>query len=72
MISRTTHPNYDRPGGETQMNLSTAALVRRMNSAPDFGYDDEAVELTRRLGAEGRDWRWSGSYTSPRVEIYSP
>jgi len=29
-------------------NLSTEALVKRANKAPDFGWDDEAVELGRR------------------------
>lgn len=49
--------------------LTTSALVQRMNAAPDFGYDDEADELTRRL-APDRDWRWSGTHP-PRVEIVS-
>jgi hypothetical protein len=38
--------------------LSTAHLIRRMQSAPDFGYDDEAVELNRRLAVEGKTWKW--------------
>ena len=50
-------------------HLSTAQLTARMNRAPDFGYDDEAVELTRRLEPTGRAWRWTQT-TPPRVEIY--
>lgn len=50
--------------------LSTEALVARMNRAPDFGYDDEAVELNQRLAAEGKAWRWSSDFFHPVVEIY--
>jgi hypothetical protein len=35
-----------------------ATLVRRIENAPDFGYDDEAVELNRLLAAEGKAWLW--------------
>ena len=46
-------------------------LVNRINSAPDFGYDDEAVELTQRLAKEGKRWRWSSPdrYDRQHVEI---
>jgi hypothetical protein len=47
--------------------MSTSALVRRMERAPDFGYDDEATELTQRLEREGKIWRWAGS----DIEIYT-
>lgn len=46
--------------------VSTDALIRRIERAPDFGYDDEAVELTRRLRAEGKAWRWA---SDTRVEV---
>lgn len=49
--------------------IATSALVRRMESARDFEYDDEAVELTRRLREEGKTWRWSDDYFDPRVVI---
>jgi len=35
-------------------NLSLNALVSRINKAPDFKYDDEAVEMKRR----GIKWLW--------------
>lgn len=47
-------------------NISTAALIARMERAPDFGYDDEAEELTARLSAEGKEWRWA---TDTRIEV---
>jgi hypothetical protein len=50
-------------------HLSTAQLTARMNRAPAFGYDDEEVELTRRLEPTGRAWRWTRTIP-PRVEIY--
>lgn len=50
--------------------MSTGALVARMNRAADFAYDDEAVELNRRLAAEGKAWRWSSDFYHPVVEIY--
>ena len=39
--------------------LSTSALIARIERAADFGYDDEAVELTERLFRKGSTWRWS-------------
>lgn len=51
-------------------HLSTGNLVRRMEQAADFGYDDESVELSRRLRGQGKDWRWSESFTYPQVIIY--
>ena len=51
-------------------HLSNEALVGRMNRAPDFGYDDEAVELTRRLKLGGAAWRWSADFFNPKIEIY--
>lgn len=47
-------------------NMALAALVARMERAPDFGYDDEEVELNRRLALEGKTWRWG---VGDRVEI---
>jgi hypothetical protein len=52
-------------------HLSTGFLVARMNRATDFGYNDEEVELTRRLSGTGRAWRWTQT-DPPRVEIYAP
>ncbi|MGO4470376.1 hypothetical protein AB4Y95_00355 [Arthrobacter sp. M-10] len=46
-----------------------ADIIRRMNAAPDFGYDDEAYELNRRLGAVGLSWRWS---RQNKVLIFDP
>lgn len=51
-------------------HISTGNLVRRMERAPDFGYDDEQVELSRRLREQGKTWRWSDSFTKPQVIIY--
>lgn len=44
-------------------------IMRRMESAPDFGYDDEAYELNRRLAAVGLSWRWS---KRNKVLIFDP
>lgn len=51
-------------------NLSTAALCKRMQRSTTFDYNDEAVELTRRLKAEGKAWRWSDDPDHPKVVIY--
>ena len=40
-------------------HLTDNELIRRMNAAPDFGYDDESFELNRRLALVGLTWRWS-------------
>lgn len=48
---------------------SDGQIMRRMEAAPDFGYDDEAYELNRRLGAVGLTWRWS---SQNKVLIYDP
>lgn len=50
--------------------FTNAQLIRRMENAPDFGYDDEEAELTRRLKLGRQAWRWSGDFFRPRVEIY--
>ena len=34
-------------------HLSDQELVRRINGLPDFGYDDEEVELHRRINENG-------------------
>ncbi|MFI8696739.1 hypothetical protein [Dietzia maris] len=49
--------------------VTTSELIRRMETAEDFGYDDEEVELTRRLADEGKTWRWSEDFFNPRVVI---
>lgn len=41
-------------------HLSLPALIARIEKAPDFGYDDESVELSRRLRESGESWRWVG------------
>lgn len=39
--------------------LSTPALMHRIDNAPDFGYDDEAAELNRRLRPNHQEWIWA-------------
>jgi hypothetical protein len=56
--------------GRRLAHLSIEELCARMNRAPDFGYDDEAEELTLQLDGSGRDWRWTQS-GPPGVEIYT-
>jgi hypothetical protein len=41
-------------------------LIRTIENAPDFGYDDEAIELKDLLAKQGKAWKWAGS----RVEVY--
>lgn len=50
-------------------NTSTKALIRKIEKAPDFGYDDEAYELSRRLKAKGKTWRWGESWNTPAFVI---
>lgn len=45
--------------------VATDALIRRIERAADFGYDDEQYELNRRLRENGQTWRWKGD----RVEV---
>lgn len=45
-------------------------LIRRMERATDFGYDDEEQELTRRLSSQGKAWKWSDDFFNPKVIIY--
>ncbi|WOI85969.1 hypothetical protein [Rhodococcus qingshengii] len=51
-------------------HLTDAQLIRRIEKAPDFGYDDEAIELNRRVRALGKAWRWAGDFYHPHVEVY--
>lgn len=68
-MERNETPQYE-PGPYS--GLSDAQLIRRMENAEDFGYDDEEVELSRRLKLGGLAWRWSGDFFRPNVEIYKP
>ena len=54
--------------------LSDRALIERMNKAEDFGYDDEQVELDRRVAARGLSWRWApeGQMFGQHVEVFDP
>lgn len=40
--------------------VTTDALIRRIQRAADFGYDDEQYELNRRLKRDGLTWKWNG------------
>lgn len=51
------------------VGVATSRLIQRMEHAQDFKYDDEAVELNRRLAEQNQTWRWSGDFYNPRVEI---
>lgn len=51
---------------------SDAQLIRRIERAPDFGYDDEAYELNRRLTLVGMAWKWSQKYGRDVVVVYTP
>jgi hypothetical protein len=42
--------------------MATKDLIRRLENAPDFGYDDEEVELSKRY-----EWRWDQSSYKPKV-----
>lgn len=53
-------------------HLSDERLMNRMNRAEDFGYDDEEVELTRRLKLGGLAWRWADINGREQVEVYKP
>jgi len=54
----------------TFKNVSTKALIRRIEKAPDFGYDEEACELSRRLKAVGKTWGWEhGDWKTPPFVI---
>jgi len=52
--------------------VSDQALIRKMERAPDFGYDDEAYELNRRLTLVGMAWKWSQKYGRDVVVVYTP
>lgn len=51
--------------------LSDQDLIRRMER-PNVNYDDETVELNRRLKASGLTWRWNRETSPERVEVYRP
>lgn len=49
-----------------------AQLIHRIETASDFGYDDEQAELNRRLKLGGQAWRWAVIDGKERVEVYTP
>ncbi len=55
--------------GAISVKVSTGALIRRMERLRDFDHDDEDVELTRRLDAEGKTWGWS---SDNKIVIVNP
>ncbi|MBT8161447.1 MULTISPECIES: hypothetical protein [Arthrobacter] len=69
MTERFPNPDLEQAIKDKFAGLTDADIIRRMNAAPDFGYDDEAVELNRRLGSVGLSWRWS---RQNRVLIFDP
>ena len=51
------------------VSYSTKRLIERIEKAPDFGYDDEEVELRRRLRLEGKSFHWNDSLSNPKIII---
>ena len=45
-------------------------LAKKMEKAPDFGYDDEEVELTKLLEKKGLNWKWEQKFRNSQVIIY--
>lgn len=50
----------------TKVNYICQLLIDKIERAPDFGYDDEGLELSRLLALEGRYWKWNNQN---RVEV---
>ena len=48
---------------------SLAKLIKRINSAPDFGYDDEEYELSRRAKEQNFTYRWTEKIANPKIII---
>jgi len=51
------------------ISYSTERLIKRMEAAPDFGYDDEEIELNRRLRLKGQHYKWEGM-SNPKIVIF--
>lgn len=51
------------------MNARIKQLINKMQKAPDFGYDDEATELTSILDKQGLRWKWEETFVNPKVII---
>jgi hypothetical protein len=47
--------------------LTTPALIRRIEAAGDFDYDDEAAELCHRLKKSRQGWRW---VQDDKIEVF--
>jgi hypothetical protein len=45
----------------TLRRMSNQQLIDRVNQAPDFGWDDECVELCRRRKEKGLRWEIQGN-----------
>ena len=54
----------------TNLTSREKHLIKRMEAAEDFGYDDEEVELKKLLTARGLNWKWNDSMFSPKVIVY--
>lgn len=68
MSERSSHADRDEAIRQKFRTYTNDALIERIEKAPDFGYDDETVELNRRLKMGGLAWRWAGN----KVEVYEP
>lgn len=68
MTERFPNPDLEQAIRDKFKYYTNDALIERIEKAPDFGYDDETVELNRRLKLGALAWRWAGN----KVEVYDP
>ncbi len=69
MSEQAPRPRLEEQIKDKFAGQSDADIIRQMNRAEAFGYDDESYELNRRLDRIGLTWRWS---TRNKVLIYDP
>ena len=51
------------------MSTVMARLIRAIETAPDFGYDDESVELTECCDRRGWRWFFGPGFYNPKVVV---
>lgn len=72
MSEQPPRPTLDEVIEDKFRGVSDTELIRRIERAPDFGWDDEGYELNRRLKLANLAFRWSVDLFHPRIEVYKP
>jgi hypothetical protein len=56
--------------GDINITNRMKQLIHKMENAPDFGYDDEEVELDMLLTKKGLGYTWESTFLKPQIIVF--